>query len=222
MFRRLLKWTVFIFLPLGIGLLVLLASTSYWLYHRFNTETPVAELAFKPFSRDVYIAELRTGDFCIPEEFPIYGDQWQLDAQFLKWKGPGVLIGLQSLYQLDRLSGRYADTQRQNTEKKVSYDLQPEVWFDLFQSGLLNKQHWLVDTQFGSSVYLDIDISKTYIVYKTEDALIVKQTPRNFDRVNDSLLTIQINRACASEPHWTETIANRLNVLALEYLQISL
>lgn len=220
--RRLLRFLLFVVIPLLLVGLFLTSMSSYWMFHRFNSEQAIAELTFKPFARDVYIAELRTGDFCLAEEFPVYGDQWQLDAQFLKWKDPGVLIGLQSLYQLDRLSGRYADTNQQNTEHKQSHDLQAEVWFDLFESGLLKKDHWLVDTTYGSSVYMDIDITKTYVVLKTEDALIVKQKPRNFDRENNSIITIQINRACAKEPHWTEYFANQLNNLALQHLQIGL
>jgi len=199
-------------------LLVLLSFSSYWIYSRFNAEQPVAELTFKYFDKDVYIAELRSGDFCWPEEFPIYGDQWQLDASFLKWKGAGVVLGFDSLYRLERLSGRYSNIRDQNTLNKLSHDLRPDVWFDLFESGLLKTDHWLVDTQFGSSVYLDIDTGKKYIVYKTEDALIVKQKPREIAAKNQDMLTIEISRACGTEPDFMDRLARVINRLAIRYI----
>jgi hypothetical protein len=217
MLRRLLKFILVIGFPFVLVLVALLSFSSYWLYDRFNIEQPVAELEFKAFADDVYIAVLRSGDFCFPEEFPVYGDQWQLDASFLKWKGPAVTLGFESLYRLDRLSGRYTDVREQNTRRKLSHDLRPELWFDPFESALLNAGHWLVDTQYGSSVYHDIDTGKKYIIYKTEDALIVKTREQPATR-DDGMLSIQISRACAQAPGWTDQLATWINSLAMQYL----
>ena len=35
------------------------------------------------------------------------GDLWQLDLNLLRWKSLAELIGLESGYRLERLSGRY-------------------------------------------------------------------------------------------------------------------
>ena len=37
------------------------------------------------------------------------GDEWQMDARVVNWKPPATLLGLDPIYQLDRLSGRYSD-----------------------------------------------------------------------------------------------------------------
>ncbi|MDX1519594.1 MAG: hypothetical protein R3318_05680 [Gammaproteobacteria bacterium] len=219
MIRKTVKFLVFFLLPLLLAMILLLSFSSYWMYSRFNTEVPVAELTFTPFSENIYIAELRTGDFCLPEEFPVYGDQWQLDASFLKWQGPAVLLGFESLYRLERLSGRYSDINEQNTREKLSHNLKPEVWFDFFESRLLNAAEWLVDTQYGSSVYHDIETGKKYIVYKTEDALIVKQKPRQDANRENDILTIEISHACGKEPDFADRLAARINRLALHYLE---
>ncbi len=215
---RLVRFLIFGVIPLLVILLVLLGFSSYWTYSRFNTEVPVAELKFSRFGEDVYIAELRSGDFCFPEEFPLYGDQWQLDAAFLKWKGPGVMLGLESVYRLDRLSGRYADIREQNSRQRLSHDLRPEAWFDLFESRLLQYGDWLLDTQYGSSVFMNIDIRQRYIVYKTEDALIVKQQPLQDGRQDGNMLTIEISRACGNQPDRLSQATALINRLALRYL----
>ncbi|MCG8325688.1 MAG: hypothetical protein MI673_09230 [Thiotrichales bacterium] len=219
MTRKLIGIVLYFAVPLFIVMLIVLSLSSYWMYSRFNIEKPIAELVFRPFDESVYIAEVRTGDFCFPQEFPVYGDQWQLDAGFLKWKGAGVMLGFESLYRLDRLSGRYSDINEQNTRRTRSHDLRPEVWFDPFESGLLNQGHWLIDTRFGSSVYLDIDTAKKYIVYKTEDALIVKQTPGKSAIEGQNLLDIEISRACGNDPGIMDKLAREINRLAVRYVR---
>src|SRR5690606_16763193 len=45
-----------------------------------------------------------------PERYyEIRGDEWQVDARVLKWRPLGTLIGLDTLYRLERISGRYGD-----------------------------------------------------------------------------------------------------------------
>jgi len=42
------------------------------------------------------------------------GDLWQLDLHLLRWKSLAELIGLESGYRLERLSGRYLAVEQQN------------------------------------------------------------------------------------------------------------
>jgi hypothetical protein len=83
-------------------------------YHRFNYEEPVASLEFQHIGPRHYQALLRTADGT-DHAFGVFGDEWQLDARVLKWKGAGALLGLDPQYRLERFSGRYshvADEQR--------------------------------------------------------------------------------------------------------------
>src|SRR2546422_10471310 len=45
-----------------------------------------------------------------PRQFEVRGDEWQIDARVLKWRGLATLAGFDTVYRLDRLSGRYAGT----------------------------------------------------------------------------------------------------------------
>ena len=65
--------------------IVLLAATVYT-YDRLTSETLIAELRFDRTGDRQYIAHLRTGDGCDERSFPLLGEQWRVDAEFLKWK----------------------------------------------------------------------------------------------------------------------------------------
>lgn len=178
-------------------LLAMLCAAPFYVYGRFNVEQPVAELSFRRLGEKHYLAALATGDLCRVKTYELYGDQWQLDASFVKWRGPATLLGLPSLYRLDRLSGRYVDVSEQNRANTVAHDVAPAVVFDVFmrrgESGLAGL---LVDTHYGSSVYLDIDTTRRYRVYSTEDALIARALPPETDVSAPDEVTLVIDKAC--------------------------
>ena len=121
--RRTLKfslWVVVLFAALSI---VLLTATVYT-YERLTAETLIAELRFDATGDRQYLAHLRTGDRCDERAFPVFGDQWRVDAEFLKWKYWALLLGLDSQYRLDRLEGRYRSAAEQNSQPNVAHALE--------------------------------------------------------------------------------------------------
>lgn len=178
--------------------MALLSSAPLYIYDRFNQETPVARLSFIKTDDFNYIAQLQQGDFCSNRQFMVLGDQFQLDAGFVKWKGAAVLLGFKPRFRLDRLSGRYSDTQQQNSLKTVSHDLAPDLVFDFFADFENNSDNsWLVDTSFGSSVYQEINPLFSYTVYATEDSLILRQSPILEYAEDTGILMIDITQGCA-------------------------
>lgn len=201
------------------ALLSLILAAPFYLYHRFDSEYPIAKLSFHQLGHQQYIAELRTGDFCLKDQPILYGDQWRIDAAFVKWKGLGVTLGFEPKYRLERLTGRYRDTDEQNSKKTLAHDLTPEVWLDIFDDRKLDGTgNLLVDTVFGSSVYLDIDTQKLYLLYMTEDALVVKAQDKPKVQIEKGIATIEINNACAKEPELIDTLARKVNHLAVQFL----
>jgi hypothetical protein len=213
---RLLKWGL-----IGVVFVAafLLVSAPFYIYGRFNADRPIAEIAFKPLGPKRYQATLATGDLCTLQTYEILGDQWQLDASFIKWKGLGTLLGLQSLYRLDRLSGRYADVEEQNVMEKRWHALSPRVLVDVFPAeagkGL---RGMLVDTRYGSSVYLDIDTTRRYRVYATEDALIARVVEPVPGEPAEDELTVVIDKACGQEPGLLEKLSRRINDAVFQFL----
>ncbi len=219
MFRRLLKYIRRLLLLTVIVVMALLSSAPFYIYDRFNQESPVARLSFVKTADFNYMAQLQQGDFCTSKQYIVLGDQFQLDAGFVKWKGLGVLLGFEPRYRLDRLSGRFSDLNAQNSLVTISHNLAPDVLFDFFdESTPQGKQGWLIDTRYGSSVYLSIDPLLQYIVFATEDGLIARSEPiLNYDRENGGL-QIDITQGCAGTPSGLEKLSKALNTLAANNL----
>lgn len=220
MWRKLLRLTKWLLVAGLLAVIVLLLIAPLFVYGRFNTEQPVAELWFEQRGPYEYTAHVATGDLCSYRTYDISGDQWQLDARFIKWKGFVTLLGLESRYRLDRLSGRYSDTHGKNALKPpLTHDLAPALFIDLIARGrTAGASGFLIDTVFGSSVYLDIDTAGRYRVYKTEDALIAKEVPRPPASATGPM-TIVIDKACGDRGGIVARAVRALNRVAVRYLK---
>src|SRR5439155_786944 len=92
-----------------------------------------------------------------PREFKLRGDEWQIDARVLKWRGLATLAGFDTVYRLDRLSGRYADTAQERSAPRTVYALSPEPGLDLWS--VLRRYHRFVpfaDALYGSAAYVPL------------------------------------------------------------------
>jgi hypothetical protein len=194
-----------IVLPLaGIFLIsiviVLLMAGNLYTFHRLSDEAPIAELRFTAVGPEEYRAAISYGDFCKTEYYTLYGNQWRLDARFLKWHSWANLFGLDALYRIERLSGRYADVGDENTGRTVAYRLYPQRGIDLV--AVLNEYDGFlspVDTLYGSSVYEDMRMDYRYRVYRGQSGLLVrKQRLPDPDATDGGVITIEINSACTS------------------------
>ena len=139
------------------GLVIALLSASIYTYSALTGETVIAEISFEKTGDRQYIAHLRTGDQCAERVLPILGEQWRVDAQFLKWKYWATLLGLQPQYRLDRLEGRYRTAAEQNTSPTLAHDLEADTALDVVAVGqALGSLNFLTDATYGSSTYEDI------------------------------------------------------------------
>jgi len=200
--RRFVKLAFLLLIVAGV-LLVMLLSASIYTFNVLTSETQIAELTFDPTGDRQYVAHLRTGDRCDERELPIFGDQWRVDAEFLKWKTWAMLLGLDSQYRLDRLEGRYRSTEEQNTAPRVAHDLGGDTALDVVGvAGALGSWNFLIDATYGSSVYQDIDPANVYAVYRTQTGIITRSSERP-PASSGSPLPIQVTRACGGElPVW--------------------
>jgi len=200
--RKLLGWSFVLIIVLGT-LAVLLLSASVYTYHRLSGETLIAELRFDPAGDREYDAHLRTGDRCDERVLTVYGDQWRVDAEFLKWKYWALLLGLDSQYRLDRLEGRYRSVVDQNSQPKLAHDLGEATAVDLVSfAEALGRWNFLIDASYGSSTYQDIDPANVYYVYRTQTAIITRSKPRPAPE-QGAPIAVDVDRACgAPQPVW--------------------
>lgn len=200
--RRAFKYSLGLAVVLAALCVVLLAATVYT-YERLTAETLIAELRFDRSGERQYIAYLRTGDRCDERTFPLFGDQWRVDAEFLKWKYWALLLGLDSQYRLDRLEGRYRSTAEQNSQPNVAHDLAERTAVDLVSlAAALGRWNFLLDATYGSSTYQDIDVDNVYYVYRTTTGIITRHEPRPAPPEGDAPLSITINDACGEASAW--------------------
>jgi hypothetical protein len=200
--RALLKWSFFL-IALLAAVCVMLLSASIYTFHQLTDETLIAQLRFDETGDRQYVARLRTGDGCDERMLPVLGDQWRVDAEFLKWKYWALLFGLDSQYRLDRLEGRYRSTTEQNTAPNVAHDLADGTALDVVSvAGALGAWNFLIDATYGSSTYQDIDTASVYNVYRTQTGIITRTEPRPAPAPGEAL-PIAVDRACgATDPLW--------------------
>ena len=183
---------------LVVALALLLASNLHTFY-RLTDEAPIAELQFRKIAPQQYTATIAYGDFCHQQQYTLYGDQWRLDAQFLKWRPWANLLGFDAQYRIERLGGRYRAAGQENAGLHQVHRLYAPQRVDLpavlaRYDGVLSP----VDTLYGSSVYDSMDEDVLYRVYRGQSGLLVRRTPGPGITPTGGL-TIDINKACGQE-----------------------
>ena len=167
-------------LPVGlvgasIGLNFLVIGMFAWTYAELTEEVPIVVLEFTSQGMpQVHEARLTDALGNPLGVYPIYGDQWRIDAKFMKMKYWANLLGLESRYALDRLEGRYRSAAEQNTRKTQAHDLGEGA---VIESVALYGWNPFLDTEYGSSAYKDIAENVQYVVLKTPTGLMVRENP---------------------------------------------
>jgi hypothetical protein len=149
-------------------------------YSRLTYEAPVAEVRFQKRSNQHFWAYITLGraDAMI---YDIGGDEWQMDARVLKWKGSALLLGSDTLYRLDRLSGRYRDIAQERTQKRSVYSLvQKGMGLDIWP--LVQRfSDWVpwVDAVYGNAAYMPMADGARFVVSVGASGLVAR--PGNSD-----------------------------------------
>jgi len=187
-------------LVLGCAALALLLASNLYTYHRLTAEAPIAELRFRQTGPQQFEASIAYGDFCHEQQFTLYGDQWRLDAQFLKWRPWANLLGFDAMYRIERLGGRYAALAEENTGQHLAHELHAAEMVDL--PAILSRYSGAfspVDTLYGSSVYDTMSAGQLYRVYRGQSGLLVRKIPLAGAASPAGGITIELNKACSAQ-----------------------
>lgn len=171
---RVVRVSLFMVIVLSLALVASIAL-NVLTYVRLTAETPIAAMYFDKVADDVFTAHLVSDDEGVSGTYEILGDQWRIDAEFIKLKPWANIMGMDARYQLVRFEGRYSDTQRQNTAPFRAYDLGTGDALDIVN--YLSEWNFLVDAEYGSSTFTDIDEDMVYTVYRTQSGIIVRSEP---------------------------------------------
>lgn|SRR6188768_113356 len=160
---------------LAIAGMFFLVSMNLHTYARLTYERPVAEIVFEARGPQHYRATLMEMPEGEMQMFVLAGDEWQLDARVLKWKGWANLLGLDAQYRLERVSGRYRDIEQERHDERTVYGLSENPGVDLWQMSTQYPQ-WLpmVDAVYGSATYMPMADGARYQVSITQSGLIAR------------------------------------------------
>jgi hypothetical protein len=157
----------------GLAGLALFTAWDLTSYRALLEETPVAELTFYRQAPQQYRVELRVEDES--REFLLYGDQWQLDARMIKWQSVVARLGVDPLFRLERVSGRYASVVDELNRPRSVYALGEsrglDLWHWLRQSEQLTR---LADADYGSAAYLPMAHGARFQVSMTSFGLVAR------------------------------------------------
>lgn len=155
------------------ALLMLSIGANLLTYQRLSYEAPAATLAFHKVSDRYWAVELETVDGAF-RALDLRGDEWQLDARIIKWHGLAVVLGLDTLYRLERLSGRYRDLEAERNALRSVHALAAEgSGLDLWTLAQRERLP-LVDATYGSSVYLPAAEGARYEVKVSASGLVAR------------------------------------------------
>lgn len=147
---------------------------SYLGYHRLTAEQPVAEIEFSQTAPEAYTARVMI-DGAIDRLLELRGDEWQLDARVLTWKPPATILGLDPVYQLERLSGRYTSVDRERSEPRSVHALAEERALDLWSLARDFPRFTPgVDAYYGTATYLPMADGARFRITLSRDALIAR------------------------------------------------
>ena len=174
---RLASGTLYLLLGLLLVLLGLtagLAAASLHTYRRLADEQLAANVTIRRLGERQFKLSVAAPD-AAAREFPVPGDEWQIDARIVKWPRHGAVQGFDTVYRLERLSGRYADMTQERSAARLAHSLAAKEPVDVWV--LLRRYHdylRLVDASSGSTGYVPMAEGAEYAIGVSASGLVVR------------------------------------------------
>ena len=152
----------------------LLIGSNLRTYQRLSNEQPAAELQFSRVGERRFDAVLSYPDG-ERANFPLSGDEWQVDARVLKWHAFANLVGFDTAYRLERISGRYSRIEDERSQPRTVYDLHAPGRIDPWE--LVHRyRSWVpwMDALYGSATFLPMTDGALYEITVSQSGLIAR------------------------------------------------
>jgi hypothetical protein len=161
---------VLILLSLGAALIAANLRT----YQRLTYEQPAGELQLTRTGERQFNAVL-TYPGGERANFALLGDEWQIDARVLKWHALANMVGFDTAYRLERISGRYARIEDERDQPRSVFSLNPPQRIDPWD--LVHRYHsWIpwLDALYGSATFLPMADGALYEIKMSQSGLIAR------------------------------------------------
>ncbi len=155
--------------------LITLLALDLRTYFELTYEQPVATVRFRALGPQYFRARLSYAENRVIET-DLHGDEWELDARIIRWRGFANVLGLKTLYRLDRLSGRYRSVRQERTALHSAISLESDTWPDNWSLAHRYQRWlpWLLDASYGSGTYLPMANGAEYRVTLSPTGLVAR------------------------------------------------
>jgi hypothetical protein len=144
-------------------------------YRALTHEEIAAMVHTEPLGPNRFRAQFRFPDGH-EASYTLNGNQLYVDARILKWHPWANIFGLHTVYELDRVAGRYHDLTQEQQQPRTVQSLAPERQVDLF--GLRQRYALLsplLDADYGSATFAAADSPMQYEVRVSTTGLLIRK-----------------------------------------------
>jgi hypothetical protein len=165
-------------LCLSVGILCGAITVGIRGYRALTSEVVAATITTEQTGPQRFRATVTLPDSSL-HMFDLAGDAVYVDAHVLKWRPIGNLLGLNTVYELDRIAGRYQRLSDEQNRERTVFSLAAHKPFDAYD---LARRYWLlrplVDAEYGSATFIGATAAgggATYEVRVSTTGLLVRQ-----------------------------------------------
>lgn len=161
-------------LLLAVGLLAGTLAVATRGFRALTREEVAAVVETRPLGDRRFEATFRFPDGT-RRHYRLRGDQIYVDAQILKWEPIANVLGLHTVYELDRVAGRYADLEAARDSPRTVRSLGRDR--PVQPASLLERLPFLervVDAEYGSATFVEVDRPRTLEVRVGTDGLLIR------------------------------------------------
>jgi len=144
-------------------------------YRALTHEDVAAVVRTQPLGGNRFQAQFRFPDGR-EASYTLAGDELYVDAHILKWQAWANILGLNTVYELDRVAGRYRDLAQEQRQPRTVLSLAPQRRVDLFS---LRRRYALLapllDAEYGSATFAAADTPAQYEVRVSTTGLLIRK-----------------------------------------------
>jgi hypothetical protein len=146
-------------------------------YHALTREEVAARISVIPSGPQRFDARFRFADGT-EASYVLAGDELNVDAHILKWKPLAQYLGLHTVYELDRVAGRYRSVEHERTATRTVFPLRERPLIDLFD---LRQRYVLlaplVDAEYGAATFLTVNRPAELELRVSTTGLLIREAP---------------------------------------------
>src|SRR6266478_328099 len=145
-------------------------------YRALTFEEVAATVRTEPVAPQRFRATITLPDHRLAM-YDLAGDAFYVDAHVLKWHPWASLLGLRTVYELDRVAGRYNAVADERTQPHTAYELARSKPVDLFLMARRRLLGPLVDAEYGSATFVAATRPATFEVRVSTTGLLARPAP---------------------------------------------